>query len=116
VDRINVEVVNYEDLQQNLSYSLIRVFKAVGMPFSAATALVSHDQKSPPKNGWLKRSSEGLRSILSHYTEIEEALVRGQCSCLLAQLRSTNATSFLPCHERFDAQTRRCHATHSRVV
>ena len=116
VDRIDVESVNYEDLQQNLSYSLIRVFNAVGLPFSAATSLVSLEQRSPLNHGWIKRSSEELRSILSHYTEIEEALVRGQCSCLLSQMRSTNATSFLPCHERFDAQDRRCYATRSRVV
>ena len=108
VDHIAVEVLFYEDLQLNLVHSLARMFESVGLTAQASAQLAESKASSTPQNGWLKRSSEDLRSLLTHYSDIEQALVRGRCVCLLAQLRATNAAVFPPCMERYSLTAHEC--------
>ena len=109
-EHVAVESVYYEDLQLDLGQALTHMFQSIGLSPAAAAELGASRASSPPQSGWLKRSSEDLRDILTNFAEIEQTLQRGRCVCLLAQLRATQATVFPPCRERYDASIHECRA------
>jgi LPS sulfotransferase NodH len=108
LERVAVTPVYYEDMQLNMENTFTFLFKSIGIPEDEAIALSKSKVATPAQTGWLKRTSDDLRVILPRFAEIELALERGHCVCLLEQLRSTKAKVFPPCTERFDEITGEC--------
>jgi hypothetical protein len=108
LERVAVTPVYYEDMQLNMENTFTFLFKSIGIPEDEAIALSKSKIATSAQTGWLKRTSDDLRVILPRFAEIELALERGHCVCLLEQLRSTKAKVFPPCTERFDEITGEC--------
>ena len=116
---LSVQTVYYEDLQRNLKGSMVELFVAAGLGSKDATEIASSRPTlgSQPQTGWLKRSTEDLSKILSGFKAIEAALQERKCTCLLEQLRVTEARVFACSSlEIYDATSRVCSRSVSRII
>ena len=106
-----VQHVYYEELQEDQVGTLRRMFIKLGFTPKDAGQIAGQMEKSTNagNNSWMKRSPEDLRDIFPDYNNIENAMIQGNCICLLEQLRCSAPKVFnKQCHEVWNNDSKKC--------
>ena len=109
-----VSKVYYEDLQENMFGTVQTMFDSIGMD-TKVSPVQNFDNTQVKRKSllsssqWQKRSPENLANVLTQYNTIEKSFIKGNCSCLLEQLKASKPKTFVEtCKEKYISGKFKC--------